>query len=282
MAVKRRAKLRTTKLLPGVKGRRYVTELSQSYFTGTYQHRILVGIPSLGQVRIEWHNAINGLVVPVNWSNSLQTPIGFPVADAQNVIVKEALDRSFEWLFLLEDDVLPPPDLLVRLERYMEKADIPIVSGLYPLKSTIAMPFIFRGRGNGVYRDFKVGDLVWGDGVPTGCLLVHMSVIRALAAESETYSLRANQSQVRLKKVFCTPRQVFSDPALASYQKLIGTSDLFFCDQLKEKGILKKAGWGKFAKQKYPYLVDTGINCGHIDRSTAIVYQVGPTGDTLR
>src|SRR5688500_6276277 len=81
---------------PGPKGRRLViTELSQSYFTGTYKHRILLGIPSMGQVRIEWHNAVNGLVVPVNWSNSIQTPIGFMVDDAQNVIVKHALDHKF-------------------------------------------------------------------------------------------------------------------------------------------------------------------------------------------
>jgi hypothetical protein len=286
-AQQRRARKRahtSTHLRPDLKtGKpRFVTELSQNYFTGTYQHRILLGIPSLGQVRIEWHNAVNGLVVPVNWSNSMQTPINFPVADAQNLIVKEALDRHFEWLFLLEDDVMPPPDLLVRIERYMEKADIPLVSGLYPLKSTVPMPFIFRGRGNGTFRNFTVGEKVWADGVPTGCLLVHMSVIRALAAEAETYNLRANQSQVRLKRVFWTPRQVFSDPALATYQKLVGTSDLFFCDQLKEKGILKKAGWSKQAKLKYPYLVDTGINCGHIDRGTGMVYQIGPTGDMLR
>ena len=275
--------MKNTVLRPdGTGGRRFTTELSQTYFTGTYQHRILIGIPTVGQVRIEWHNAINGLVVPVNWSNSIQTPIGFQTADSQNIICKEAIEKGFEWLLLIEDDVMVPPDLLVRMERYMETKEAPIVSGLYPLKSTIPHPFIFRGRGNGVFRKFTVGEKVWCDGVPTGCLLVHMSVIHALAAEAETYALRANQTTQRLKKVFWTPRQVFSDPALATYQKLIGTSDLFFCDQLKEKGILKKAGWGAFAKRQYPYLVDTGINCGHIDRNSGVVYQIGPTGDHLR
>lgn len=257
-------------------------ELTQQYFTGVYQHRILIGIPTMGQVRIEWHNAVNGLVVPVNWSNSMQTPIGFPVADAQNIICKEALDRKFEWLFLLEDDTMPPPDLLVRLERYLNKPTVPIVSGLYPLKSTIPMPFIFRGRGNGVFTDFTVGDKVWADGVPTGCLLIHMSLIRALAAESETYTLRANQQQIVLTRIFHTPRQVFSDPTLASYQKLVGTSDLYFCDMLREKDILKKAGWSRIAARQYPFLVDTGINCGHIDRQTGQVFLIGPRGDQLR
>lgn len=275
---------KTTTILPPKNGgglRHRTFELSQTYFTGVYQHRVLVGIPTVGSVRIEWHNAVNGLVIPVNWSNSQQTPIGFRTDDAQNVIVKEALDRNFEWLLLLEDDVMPPADLLIRMTEYMTKGDIPIVSGLYPLKSNIPMPFVFRGRGNGVFTKFNTGDKVWADGVPTGCLLVHMSVIKAMAAQSEVYTLRANQVQVRLHRVFHTPRQVFSDPALATYQKLVGTSDLFFCDQLKEKGILRKAGWPQ-AKQKYPYLVDTGINCGHIDRVTGAVYQIGRTGDELR
>lgn len=271
----------TATVLPN-KGPGPKTYIKQSYFTGVYQHRILIGIPTMGVVRIEWHNAVNGLVIPVNWSNSMQTPIGFPVADSQNIICKEALDKGFEWLFLLEDDTIPPPDLLVRLERYMEQGDIPIVSGLYALKSTIPMPFIFRGRGNGSFKDFTVGDLVWADGVPTGCLLIHMSVIRAMAAEAEDYHLRANQDSVRLKRIFWTPRQVFSDAALSSYQKLVGTSDLFFCDQLREKDILRKAGWGKIARRQYPYLVDTGINCGHIDRSTGAVYMIGRTGHELR
>jgi hypothetical protein len=274
---------KTTVLPGGTDGeKRYSTDLSQTYFTGVYEHRVLIGIPTLGQVRIEWHNAVNGLVVPVNWSNSMQTPIGFPVDDAQNVIAKEALDRKFEWLLLLEDDVLPPADLLIRVSRYIVAAKYPVVSGLYPLKSTIPMPFIFRGRGNGVFTGFTTGDKVWADGVPTGCLLLHMSILRAMVAEAEVYTLRANQQQIQLPRIFHTPRQVFSDPALASYQKLVGTSDLFFCDQLREKDILRKAGWASVAKLKYPYLVDTGINCGHIDRQTGAVYQIGRTGDELR
>ena len=273
--------LRPVVRLPKGSGYSHVHELSQTYFTGTYTHRVLIGIPTLGTVRIEWHNAVNGLVVPVNWSNSMQTPIGFPVDDAQNVIAFEALSKKFEWLFLLEDDVIPPPDLLVKLERYMTDGSYPIVSGLYPLKSTFAMPFIFRGRGNGCFTGFKTGDKVWADGVPTGCVLIHMSLIREMAKVAEVYSLRANASVAHVPRIFHTPRQVFSDPGLASYQKLIGTSDLFFCDQLREHGILKKAGWKDIAKKTYPYLVDTSINCGHIDRNSGVVYRIGRVGDEL-
>jgi len=44
---------------------------------------------------------------------------------------------------------------------------------------------LYRGRGNGSFRDFKVGDKVWCDGVPFGCTLIHGSIIKALWNESE-------------------------------------------------------------------------------------------------
>lgn len=246
-----------------------------------YTHKVIIGTATLGQVRIEWHNAINGLIIPVNFQFSNSTPIGFRTADAQNIVCKELLDRKFEWLFLLEDDTIPPLDLFLRLDRYMTKADVPIVSGLYALKSDVPQPFIFRGRGNGVHTDFTVGDKVWADGVPTGCLLVHASVIRAMAEHNGTYFLRANGANVTVPRVFETPRKAFEDAGTGTYQKLVGTSDLYFCDQLREHGILEKAGWGKIARKRFPYLVDTGINCGHIERDSGRIFKIGPHGDQL-
>jgi hypothetical protein len=245
---------------------------SQIKNTGIFRHRVLVGVPTLGTVRIEWHNAMNALVIPVNWSNSYQTPIGFMVDDAQNIIVKEALEKGFEWVLFIEDDVLPPPDLLLRLNQYINKKEIPIISGWYNLKSTVFTPLVFRGRGNGAFTDWKPGDKVWVDGVPTGCLLVHCSIFIELAKISENYELRANNQKIILKRVFQTPRMVFTDPSLPTYQKLVGTSDLYFCDKVMNERILEKAGWKKIAKKKYPFLFDSGIRCGHIDRETGQIY----------
>jgi hypothetical protein len=252
--------------------------------SGKYKHKLLVGTPTLGTIRIEFHNAINGLVMPVNFQISNQTPIGFLVADAQNLICKDALARGFEWLLLLEDDVIVPPDLLLRLETYMVAKEVPMVSGLYPLKSTSPMPFIFRGRGTGVYTDFKVGEKVWADGVPTGCLLLHTSLLEAMAKVVPTYPISANGDQIKLPRIFETPRKAYADAGAGTYQKLVGTSDLYFCDQMKEHDILRKAGWKKIAAKPFPYLVDTAINCGHVERGEGPVrvYKIGPRGDQLQ
>lgn len=278
MKAKRRSRPRRLPPLGATAGPLPVYENS-----GKYKHKLLVGTPTLGTIRIEFHNAVNGLVMPVNFQISNQTPIGFLVADAQNLICKDALDRGFEWLLLLEDDVIVPADMLLRLESYMVAKDTPVVSGLYPLKSTTPMPFIFRGRGTGVYTDFKVGDKVWADGVPTGCLLLHTSLLEAMAKVVAWYPISANGAQIKLPRIFESPRKAYADAGAGTYQKLVGTSDLYFCDQLKEFDILRKAGWKKIAAKPFPYLVDTAINCGHVERGDGPVrtYKIGPRGDQL-
>jgi hypothetical protein len=45
----------------------------------------------------------------------------------------------------------------------------------------------------------------------------------------------------------------------------MGTSDLDWCTRVMEGGYFKKAGWPKFQRRKYPFLVDTNILCRHIN-----------------
>jgi hypothetical protein len=187
----------------------------------------------------------------------------YQVGDAQNLMVKEALDKEFEWLLLYEDDVLPPPDTFVKLNKYMRDKTIPIVSGLYYTKSIPPEPMIYRGRGNSFYTGWKRGDKVWVDGCPTGMLLVHTSIIRAMWNESEEYKL----GDITTRRVFNTPNRQWIDPDTGQLNSTTGTSDLEWCTRVKEGNYLKKAGWGEFAKKhpKYQMLIDTTILCDQID-----------------
>lgn len=235
--------------------------------------RVLIGVPTLGTVRIEWAAAVGGLVIPCNWSNSSAHILGFLVADAQNILVQQALRDGFKYLLLLEDDVLPPANLFLQMELHMD-AGIPVVSGLYHVKSNGPRPepMIYRGRGNGAFRDWKPGQQVWADGVPTGCLLIHRDILQALWDESPEYTLKPIGGDIKLRKMFHTPRWAFTDMGTNTYQKMMGTSDLQFCADVRAKGIFTKAGFPKYQKKKFPFLVDTAIACGHIDRATGQVF----------
>jgi hypothetical protein len=240
---------------------------------GVREHRLMIGTPTLGTIRIEWHNAMAGLVIPCNFSSSSSTPIGFLVDDAQNLIATQAYEQNFKWLLLLEDDVVPPLDLFLKLQPYVEEEKYPIVSGLYHLKgfNPRREPLIYRGRGNGAFRDFEPGDKVMVDGVPTGCLLIHRKILEVLAETAETYSL-GRETPIQIRRFFRTPREVHVDQGTGAYQRLIGTSDLYFCDQVIREKVLERAGWPELQAEPYPFLVDTGIACGHIDRLTGGIF----------
>lgn len=217
---------------------------------------------------MEWVMARYGQIIPCNWAMAqfLQyvqgfSPMGFMVADAQNVIVKQAIESDYEWLLLIEDDTCPPPDGFLRLNEYMRKGDIPIVSGLYYTKSVPSEPLMYRGRGNSYFGDWKPGDKVWVDGVPTGFLLVHCNILKLMWSESAEYMA----GPVLTRRVFEQPQMVWYDPELAAMRAKTGTSDLQFCTRIIEQDVIRRAGWPKVGKRKYPFLVDTNLLCQHID-----------------
>lgn len=238
---------------------------------GPHHHRILFGIPTLGTVRMEWAIARRGLIIPVNYQSGELTynhlpesvvSIGYSTADAQNTIVERAILDKYEWCLLFEDDTIPPFDALLRLNQYMVKGDIPIISGLYFTKGNPSWPLVFRGRGNGVFTNFEIGDLVWADGVPTGFLLIHGSILKWLWDNSPDYYLPDGK---KIRQVFKFPRDTWYDPEKDRYFSNMGTSDLYVCDRIMKEKVFEKTGWTKIAKKKYPFLVDTNIFCAHID-----------------
>ena len=190
------------------------------------------------------------------------SPVGYHVDEARNVIVKSFLEQGGEWLFFIDHDVILPPYLWIQLEQHMKKGDVPIVSGLYYAKGSHPVPLIFRGVGNGVYEKWKRGDKVWADGIPMGCALIHRSILEWCYDNAEPYKLPDGKE---VRRVFHTPRDYSRDPETGMYSIKAGTEDLWFCDNLIKNDVLKKTGWSKVARRKYPFLVDTGIFCQHID-----------------
>ena len=241
-----------------------------------YINRILIATPTQGLVRMEWVLARHGQVIPMNWSMvqyaqfmSSFVPLRYSVPDAQNLIVQEAIKGDFEWVLFLEDDTMPPPDAFIRFNKYMREGKVPIISGLYFSRSQPSEPLVFRGRGTSVYWDWKFGDKVWVDGVPTGMLLVHMSIMKALYKESPEYNVGG--SGMRARKVFAKPQKMWVTPE-GHFNTLSGTTDLEWCTRVMDEGIFEKAGWPEYQRKQHPFLVDTGIFCFHIDRHTGVQY----------
>lgn len=235
-----------------------------------YKQRLLVATPTTGLVRMEWAAARYSAIIPTNWSKTDMIsymngfiPLRYTVHDAQNLAVKACLDGGFEWLMFIEHDTIPPADTFVRFTEYMDKGDIPVVSGLYFTRSVPPEPMVYRGRGNHYFRGWKLEDKVWVDGVPTGLLLIHASLLKAVYDDSPVYNVGHTGENAR--RVFDTPAQSWFNAETGAQETLVGTSDLTFCTRIIKGDYLTKAGFPKIAKKRYPYLVDTNIFCHHID-----------------
>jgi len=172
--------------------------------------------------------------------------------------------------FFIDHDVILPPDTYLKINEYMTKGDIPVVSGLYYCKGSHPEPLVFRGRGNGCFTDWKPGEKVWADGIPMGCTLIHASMLRVLYDASEVYTCNTLYGPVVVRRVFETPREAKFDPEKMTYERRTGTEDLFWCDRMKNEKVFEKCGvekYKKFQKKKYPFLIDTSMFCKHIDEN---------------
>lgn len=235
--------------------------------SGKWKNRILIGTPAVGLVRMEWVQGRYGQTLPTNWSHiefcqwmSSYIPVAYQVADAENLILRYAIENNFEWLLFVEHDNVLPNDCFIRLNEYMISKEAPVVGALYFTKSEPPEPMTYRSFGGGYFADWKLGDKVWCSGIPFGCTLIHMSILRVMWNEAPEY-MAGNQIT---RRVFKTPQDIFK-PETEGYMSNGGTTDLQFCRECIENGIFEKAGWPEFQKKEFPFLIDTNIFVKHID-----------------
>ena len=242
---------------------------------GNPRNRLLIVTPTLGKVRVEWAIYRYAQVIPCNWSASTQhvgvrqlVPMHYLVAEGQNIAVQHCIEHDFEWLLLWEDDVVAPIDSFLKLNEYIENPEYPVVSGLYFTRGEYSEPILYRGRGNSYYRNWRFGDKVMCDGVPTGFLMIHSSVLKLMYDESPVYTSIGGLS---VRKVFETPATVAINEISKQLDTIKGTSDLFWCKRVIREKVLQRAGWD-VEDEKHPFLCDTNIFCQHIELETGRQY----------
>ena len=232
--------------------------------------RIMIGIPMTGVLRCEWVLARYGQVIPCNWSqvDCIQfldqwSPIGFLVAEARNVVASACVEQGFEWLFFIDQDTIIPPNTILKWNARMLKKDVPVFSGLYFTKSLPSEPLVYRGRGTSYYKDWKVGEDVWVDGLPMGCTMIHSSILKVLYDESPEIDVKGH----KVREIFETPVRTYFDPEKRSWYTATGTEDMAFCTRVMRDNIFEKAGWPEFQEKEFPFLIDTSVFCKHIDNN---------------
>ncbi len=232
--------------------------------------RILIFTPTTGLVRVEWVQARYSQIIPTNWSfvdmQQHLAPwlsVGYQLADAQNLMAKEVVEGDYEWVIYIEHDNLIPPDGFLKFNQYINEHNVPVVSGLYFLKSDITEPLIYRGRGVSHFKDWKLGDKVWCDGIPFGFRLEHAGLIKEAWKTSKEIVVNG----IKTRQVFSQPNAIWFDQESGGVISKGGTTDLEWCTRIMREKLFEKAGFPEYQKKKNPFLVDTSIFVRHIDHS---------------
>lgn len=154
----------------------FVWDQPQGYEVG-------VGICHRETATIEWAMAFRNLQLP---SHVFVLASHFPVDISRTSIVNSLLNYGCRWIFMLDTDVCPPPDAVMR----MLGRNLPIVSGLYWMKQPpyvpVAMRRIPQPQPDGSVKmvlspvaGWAPGEVVEVDVVGMGCCLIHERVFRA-------------------------------------------------------------------------------------------------------
>lgn len=196
-----------------------------------------VGVPMPTRVcSRETTIALKALAMPMFGNAAYYSPDSLEVGEARNEIVRSALRDGVEWLFFMDYDVAPPPNALIKLLNL--KTDI--AAGVYHAKQVPSYPLILVKGHPYAFEDYEVGDLIKVDGVGMGCTLIHMDVFRKIQPPW-----------------FRTIQPTTSDGSHLTPQL---TEDIYFCNKARDAG--------------YEIIVDTSVQCGHVDFKHGITYHL--------
>lgn len=200
-----------------------------------------------------WHRARMALSTPTNFNVVEIFADGMEVGEARSAVANRCLDMTPkpEWLFFLDNDVLPLHDAFAKLFfRARHFPDYDIFCGVYTCKwANPPEPLIYRGNGNGPFWDWKVGEILTTEkhgitSVHMGLTLIKVSLLERMKAKG-------------IDPLFVTEnkRDLSGDGCLKTQR---GTEDIYFCRKAEEVGC--------------KIMVDTSVLAGHEDKATGIVY----------
>lgn len=152
------------------------------------QARLLIGVPAWDGIRAEAQEAFCALCYYLGMCPEVQVAVQIVTRReqfrARNELVERALSGGYDWLLMLDDDMLPPPDLFERLARH----DLEIVGGLYWQRQGAQLPVVMRVPAGGLRPEFLTDEaleitrpgLYCVDVIGGGCVLLKTRLLRSL------------------------------------------------------------------------------------------------------
>lgn len=155
--------------------------LFKSYFGAIAVPQLDSGNGEVAKVTHDWANAAAGLGGGLAVTVLRLTTKNRSVGQAKQALAEMAIANGCQWIFFLDDDVIPPGDALMKMiQMWRQDSKYKIINGVYWSKSEPPQPLIFKGSFEGAYFNWHVGDLIEADGAGAGCTFIDTSVFKDL------------------------------------------------------------------------------------------------------
>ena len=142
--------------------------------------KIFVGIPTRGMINANWIAPILKQSLPVNTSIEYRFLIGEEVGTAREKLAEMAIALRADYLIFVDDDVIIPPNAIAKLCNLADEGR-DIVAGVYYSKQIPPQPLVFKGRGTGSYKKWKIGEIIEdADGVGMGLTLIKTEILKKI------------------------------------------------------------------------------------------------------
>ena len=179
------------------------------------QASIILGLPFCGRlITPEWVTAMLCQSYPISTSVTAMPIRGLEIGEARNMVVEEALATGARYIWFVDDDTAPPKGAIGILKYIMENGsdEVAAVGGIYCSKSEVPEPLVFRGRNQGVFWRWRVGETFDVDAIATGCLLIRTDIFG------------------KLEKPWFKTNDITGE-----------TDDMYFCQKVRDAGYRIKA-----------------------------------------
>jgi hypothetical protein len=200
--------------------------------------RLLLGLPSAGSPTAPFLESLAALQAPSGCTEIDRSVVTGNFIPAQReLIFEEALERNFDVLAMIDDDIAFPPDALGRLVGVLQDDPQTALAGaLYYSRDGLRPMAVDRWHGSDTTTALVPAfgeDAGIVDGVGFGCTVLRIAALRTLAAPFLSAHIFIQRSQRRI---------------------WVADEDYLFCERLRQ------AGWH--------VRLHAGVRCKHFDRRT--------------
>jgi Methyltransferase domain len=184
----------------------------------------------------EWGIGLALLAPLANCSHMLLNIKDMDRGPARTALVRQAMSYGARFGMFIDDDVVPPPDTLQKLQYVLENADddVAVCAGIYTTKSNPAVPLVFQDYGIGPHWRWRRGEVFECQAIATGCMMIDL---RKIAALPEPWFVDVHG--VEHAKSLGLYRNGAALPLAAEW-----TDDMYFCYRLREAGLRMMAHGG--------------------------------------